>query len=727
MRDYRPPFLAAIGAFTAVLALYGLTLGPSTALWDASEYIATANILGIPHPPGNPLFVVLARTWIVLLSPLGLPVPVRVNLFAAVTSAAASGFLFLVSHRILSACFSGRSIPLVGASAAVLVSATTFTMWNQSTVNEKVYTVSVLVIVAVTWLAFRWYDRRDEPGSTRTLLLGVYLLCLGSTNHLMSVLPVPALALLLLLGRPRVLLKGDFWVRVLAAVIVGVSFNLFLPIRAELDPVINEGDPVCESLGSATVAVFTQGRAGCGALGDVLLRRQYAKPPVFEERQAPFRHQILNYLQYFDWQWARGLDADERPGGGRVIFSFLFLLLGTSGLLLVWRADRLLFLYVATLLLTLTVALVFYLNFKYGFSLAPEVTRSELHEVRERDYFFLASFLVWGGLAGVGLAGWWGSLARRIRHPRALLLASPVLLLSLLPLGLNWRWASRAGDYAARDWAYDLLTSVEPYGVLFTNGDNDTFPLWYLQEVEGIRRDVTVVVVQYLWTDWYPKQLQELTLPERQRSFVPASSASPHDVNARQPTAPILGLHPDEMDRIVGGRFQDDLSVTLGGTAVVYPGGSSLTRAELLALAIIRDSIRERPIHFSSRGGLMNDLGLGARGIRHGLTTKLHTGGDPAGLPGVVRVDERLGGEFVDLERSLHLARKVYSYRGLRDRDVWADRATLNIPWHFYALFVQLANAAEQAGLDPELVRELRDEIEPFQTVSLGGRLGTPS
>ena len=56
------------------------------------------------------------------------------------------------------------------------------------------------------------------------------------------------------------------------------------------------------------------------------------------------------------------------------------------------------------------------------------------------------------------------------------------------PALLNWSWASRRNDYAARDWAYNLLISVEPYGVLFTNGDNDTFPLWYVQEVEGIRQ-----------------------------------------------------------------------------------------------------------------------------------------------------------------------------------------------------------------------------------------------
>ena len=117
--------------------LYVLTLSPSTAFWDASEYIATGHILGIPHPPGNPLFVVLSRVWSVLLVPLGLPVAVRINLFAAATAAASAGFLFLVAHRVVSAFVSERWMALAGASASAILSATAFTVWHQATVNEK--------------------------------------------------------------------------------------------------------------------------------------------------------------------------------------------------------------------------------------------------------------------------------------------------------------------------------------------------------------------------------------------------------------------------------------------------------------------------------------------------------------------------------------------------------------------------------------------------------------
>ncbi|MGB0544594.1 MAG: DUF2723 domain-containing protein, partial [Longimicrobiales bacterium] len=144
--DLKPPYIAALMAGLAVFALYAVTLAPTTAFWDTSEYIATGEIMGIPHPPGNPLFVVLARAWSILLAPLGLSVAVKINLFSSLMSATAHGLWFLVVHHILRHFSEDRVFRLAGAGAAVLVSATAFTVWNQSNVNEKVYTVSLLTI-----------------------------------------------------------------------------------------------------------------------------------------------------------------------------------------------------------------------------------------------------------------------------------------------------------------------------------------------------------------------------------------------------------------------------------------------------------------------------------------------------------------------------------------------------------------------------------------------------
>src|SRR2546425_1402111 len=103
------------------------------------------------------------------------------------------------------------------------------------------------------------------------------------------------------------------------------------------------------------------------------------------------------------------------------------------------------------------------------------------------------------------------------------LLATPVLALALVPLAGNRLTASRAGETMARDFAYDLLQSVEPYGILVTAGDNDTFPLWYAQEVEGIRKDVTVVNLSLANTDWYLRQLQRRPVFEFDLTRPPAS------------------------------------------------------------------------------------------------------------------------------------------------------------------------------------------------------------
>lgn len=740
MDDTRPPYGVAALVGLAVLGLYVVTLAPSTAFWDTSEYIATAHILGIPHPPGNPFFVVFARVWSLLLAPLGLSVAVRLNLLAACTSAMASGFLFLVAHRVLSPVFEDRRRALVGASVAALIGATAYTVWNQSNVNEKVYTISVLVIAAVTWLAVRWRDRVREPRSERYLLAALFLMVLGSTNHLMSVLPLPALGVLVLMTDPFVLFRPRFLVRAVLLVVVGLSFNFVLPVRAALDPVINEGDATCEGFVDAATAIYSNGKAGCPALAYNLTRKQYRKPPV-TERQAPFSHQIKNYLQYFDWQWSRGADPSElpswqwsrgedpvvSPGAARLPLTLIFGGLGLCGLWAAWRADRGVFAYLCVLMGTLSIALVFYLNFRYGYSIAPEVADRALHEVRERDYFFVASFLLWGVLSGTGLAWLWRKLAELSTHANRWSLASPVLVLALIPLALNWSWASRAGDYAARNWAYDLLASVEPYAVLFTNGDNDTFPLWYMQEVEGMRRDVTVIVGQYLGTSWYPKQIADLTEADRQRPFDAGQFPDLYRAPAAAPEQSVLRLGPDQMDQVGGVRLERDFTVPFPGLAVVYPAGMVLDRTEQLALSIIHDTIEERPVYFAARSGLMSQLGLERWGVRHGLAVKLEFRDLDGDVPeGVVRGSPQFGAEYFDLDRSLKLYTDVYRFRSLRDRAIWQDRSTVNIPWHFYVLALQLGDVASQSGADPELVRRLQDDALAFEVVANGGPRGTP-
>ena len=721
----RPPYGSALIVSGVIFLLYAVTLAPTTAFWDASEYIATAYILGIPHPPGNPLFVAMAKVWTLLLEPTGLSIAQRVNLFAGFTSALASGFLFLIAHRVLAGVVRKEWVASAGAAAATVIGGTAYTVWNQSTVNEKVYTLSVLVIAAVSWLAVRWVDRRDEPGSERLLLGAGYMIVLGNANHLMSVLPAASLILLVLLTKPAVLLERGLWMRAVPLILIGLSFNMVLPVRAAERPVINEGDPVCESVAGAVVSAYTLGKAGCPELAGVLSREQYAKPPV-TERMAPFSHQLLNWFQYFDWQWARRADPSELPGNARLPFTLLFGMLGLVGLLAVFEADRRIFAYLGTLAFVLTVGLVFYLNFKFGYSLAPEVINRDFHEVRERDYFFIAGFLLWGVLAGIGLTWAWDKVASATTSARAHLLTAPVLLVALIPLYMNGSWASRSGDYAARSWAYDLLMSAEPYGIIFTNGDNDTFPLWYLQEVEGIRKDVTVIVGMYLNTTWYPKQLQELTTPGQQRPFDEEVAGDLYPI-VSEPTHPILQSSPEQMDAVGSGRIDRDLVVPFPGLAISYPAGTVLNRVQRMALSIIHDSIDERPIYFATSNGLMLELGLDQFAVRQGLISKLELrpmeGPHPAGF---IHGSPEMGGEWFDFERSMKLYDEVYDFRGLRDRDVWFDRATLNIPWHYYAMAMQLSDVAEKQGAPATKVQALQSDAAAFMVTAEGGFLGTP-
>ncbi|HYH79372.1 MAG TPA: DUF2723 domain-containing protein [Longimicrobium sp.] len=746
----RPPYLLALAAALAVFALYAFTLAPTTAFWDTSEYIATSHILGIPHPPGNPLFVLLARAWDILLTPTGLSTAVRINLFSAFMSAGTAFFWYLMVHRILG-FFDGREpVRRVGAAVSVLMSATAFTVWNQSNVNEKVYTVSMFTIAALSWLAFLWRDHVEEHRALRggggsrlhddnVLVLMVFMLALSVGNHLMAFLATPAVLLFIFLVRPRSFTNWRLYAFAVVFGMLGLSVHLLLSARAGLQPIINEANPSCPSVGSALLSIAGFGSIKfpgfCENLYASLAREQYAKPPIFQ-RQAPFWAQLANYFQYFDWQWARSISGSTGYfGAGRIFITLLFTALGGYGALEHFRRDKKSFAYVAVLFGTMSIGLTIYMNFKYGYMQVQHLGLSpDMAEVRERDYFFLVSFSMWGLWVGIGLTALWLQLSEAMGGARKLWPASAVLALALIPLALNWSYASRRGDYAARDLAYNLLQSVEPYGVLFTNGDNDTFPLWYLQEVEGIRKDVTVIVLSYLNTEWYPKQLRDLTTPCRPGQD-PASDPTriicqrPYPgegprvyAAARPPTRPIFGLNDAQIDAVARGQVmqvtEEGTFFTARGIQVPIPQGKYLFASDQFVLGIIKEAWGDRPIFFASTTNVQYDLGLAPHVARQGMAFKLVTPQEGQRLLAMpVREYSPVLGAYMDVNAGAHLLKNVFMLRGLADREHWPDDATRNIPIHYYYAWMAQAQAEQMRGNVAEANR-LQAFGERFQRLS---------
>jgi hypothetical protein len=707
-RDYRPSWLAAGLTAAAVLLLYIVTLAPTTAMWDTSEYIAAAYGLGNPHPPGNPLFVLVGRVFALL--PIAPTVAQRVNLLAAVTSALSAGFWFLVTERVLVGWLAHRWQRIVGGMLAALIGATAFTVWNQSVVNEKVYTVSLLGLAAISWLTVRWSDDPDGRAADRTLVLIAYLLGLGYSNHMMGFLAGPAVAVAVLARRPATLLRWKLLLACAGALAFGVTVFAFQPIRAAWFPAINEGEPTGCRAAFGWACTFS--RETWDAFLYNFNRGQYGKPSVLE-RQAPFTGQLGMWWLYFRWQWLR--DPQGTFAFWQAMLGAFYLALGLFGGWVHWKRDRRSFWYFGTFMFTLTLLLIYYLNFKYGHTQCMTMpdTTGVACEVRDRDYFFLVSFSAWGVWAALGLVFLWESVAELLGKEstrvgrdlitlptrRAWLLSAPLLLVALVPLVGNWRSASRAGDTATRDFAHDLLNSVEPYGILVTVGDNDTFPLWYAQEVEGVRRDVLVANTSLLNTDWYVRQ----TI--RRPVFAYDAARGPALYRGREwpkPSGPPVDVTMEEAERIPEilplSEPQTFRKQTPQGTitAVIPVGPGYLDRAEQFVLLMIRDAFPERPLYISRTAGSLGfRLGLQDHLVAQGLAERL-VPAVPTPGPDTVMIPRE---GWLDLPRTRALWDDVYrAPASLLARGHWVDQASVGIPLLYVSTSFSLAAAMQMSG-----------------------------
>src|SRR5216117_2037499 len=556
----------------------------------------------------------------------------------------------------------------------------------------------------------RWADQPLSARRDHHLVLIAYLLALTATNHLMGVLAAPAVLVYVVLTDPRALLRPRFLVAAALVVAVGTSVNLFIPIRAHFDPYLNQGEATTWP-----------------ALKAVLAREQFGKPSVFDNPMYPpgpdnpghtlvlYGQQLLNYVQYFTWQFGHDWDAAVQR-----FLAVTFAALGLAGARRQWRAERSAALAMTTLMITLTVALVFYLNFKWGFSQPYNAPGLE-HEVRERDYFFIASFAVWGIWVAMGFAAlmeWLqsGLSAREPRAARRWAVCTPVLLVALVPLLGNRLTASRAGETMASDYARDVLQSLDPYALVVTAGDNDTFPLWYAQEVEGVRRDVNVLVLSLANTDWYLRQLQRRPPPTFEPRSAPAwfgnrswprpttSWMSRYYLGAFADTVPEYVPLPQPARGYLG-----PIDVTLDPRALKR---GYLERADLAVLQIIKDRLGERPIYFSaSTGSYADQLGLSPYLVGEGLVRRVASA-PVAPVDSIRRVEGR---GFLNVPRARALASGVYQggETAARPRPRgWVDVPSQNSLFAYVFLYDTIAAAVHDR--EPALAAravELRDAI----------------
>jgi len=727
--DYRPSYWAAAIASALVFVLYLITLAPSTAMWDTSEYIAAAYTFGLPHPPGNPFFVILGRFFSIL--PIAPNVAMRVNILAAICSAVSAGAWFLITERVLVGWLAERWQRIVGGALAALVGATAFTVWAQSVVNEKVYTVSLVGLAVVSWLTVRWCDDPDGPKADRLLVLVAFLSGLGYANHMAGFLALPAVAVAVAIRSPKTFLRWKLILVLVGALGLGMTPFLTQPIRAAHFPRLNEGEPTACATKLAVGCTFD--KTTYDRFMYNFNRGQYGKPSL-SERQAPFVDQVGMWWLYFKWQWIR--DPGGKHAGAQAAFAWLFLVLGLVGGYVHWRRDRRSFWYFGPLVFSVTLLLIYYMNFKFGYSQSPDLGDSVAREVRDRDYFYLWSFSTWSVWVALGLIFVWetvaelfGSEERKLGREvvtapkkNSWLLASPILAITLIPLFANWASASRAGQTDTRDFAHDLLNSVEPYGVLITVGDNDTFPLWYAQEVEGIRQDVTVLCTSLLNTDWYTRQMIRNPVRPYDAAKGPVAYRSKTWPLPTKPLVNMTFMQSDSVPMLIPVTAPQEFKGGGGLTATIRGrdlggGFRGLDRSDLFVLYIIRDAFPQRPVFFArTAGNYPEELGFENHVVGTGLARKLVLEA-PVQSDSLVNLPQE---GWFDVPTSLSLWTQSFDGpKSLAKRTQWVDKPSISIPYVYIRTGFVLAQALNGEGKKADAQRVMGD----VESVAKGSQL----
>ncbi len=450
----------------AALALYARTLAPTVTLVDSGELILAAYSLGIAHPPGFPLYVVLAH--LATLLPVG-NVAVRVNFASAVFAALASGLMtLLVSELLAQIAVCGRRVNLMAAVSAGLILACSRTLWAYATIAE-VYTLNSLLILTILFFMLRW--RRGVPVSNEampkrnkrtTLPLArkddrwlyaaavIFGLALG-VHHVTVASILPGIAVLVYRteGARFFASKRLFFAALVSLVALGLVYS-YLPMAAARDPILNWGDP----------------RSLAGV----------------------WRHLSgWQYQAYFSFEPA--MLGQQLASLGRLLLrelgpKWLPLTIGIAlvGLIFLFRRERSIF-----WLLTLIILL------NTGYNLSYTIAE-------DSDAYYLPTFIVLTISAAIGILSLGKRFAARFQATTFLSLG---VALPALALCANWPFNDRSRYFIAADYVHNLQHSMAPNSLLLTLDWQVASPMLYTREIGGERRDLKVVDVNLLRRSWY--------------------------------------------------------------------------------------------------------------------------------------------------------------------------------------------------------------------------------
>jgi tetratricopeptide (TPR) repeat protein len=468
------------------------------------------------------------------------------------------------------------------------------------------------------------------------------------------------------------------------AAIVGYSTHLYIPIRASQHPAINENDP-------STISSFES----------YIERKQYGQESMISRmlyRRGALSHQFGRYQnmglggylwgQYTSISWTGHTDDRKGDFFGTTIDTIIFLL-GAFGTLVglyyalkKYKAHPMLL--ILMVFIISSVLLCLYLNFSDGTKPDPSNPGNLIPlEVRERDYFYTPAFVIFATMVGMGMAALLYFLGDGLRYTKDNrnnlfkyigfgVVGVLILLMPLNPAFANYDTHDRSRDYAPADYAWNILQSCKPGAIIFTNGDNDTFPLWYLQEVEHVRQDVRIVNLSLLNTDWYIMQLKhqmgvKMYLDDDQIIWQPVDRRGS-----------IIFYRPVK-------QFMDPIRKQLRYLTAYQDmkTGQVIRVQDQMIEQIAIANINSVPIYFSSSVPTSNRWTLDNRLIRQGI---------------VMQVDPDTSKPRLDLALSDSLITKVYRYRGLDDIHSWKDENNVGLTTTFPERFSEIADAYKAKG-----------------------------